>query len=249
MIAAGRRFLPVTPAVANRGKAIVPAPIDPSKSDATTATVDGVIQLDNPDEETKAAAIPAPGSITSLRVPTPAPKELIALSEEEEEERRRQEDPAAELGADFLQEMKEIFSLFDFENDGNISTNDLGTVIRGLGKNLTERQINKIINHYDQSGSGKFDFATFHTIMKENRPMRGPPTFEEVLDHFKVFDIHGDGILTGEDFVHLLRQRGEPLSQADVDNLLLEITIDGDKQVNIQDFVTHMFQTSRLDDE
>jgi calmodulin len=37
-----------------------------------------------------------------------------------------------------MAEFKEAFALFDKEGCGTISTNDLGTVIRSLGKNPTE---------------------------------------------------------------------------------------------------------------
>ncbi len=38
------------------------------------------------------------------------------------------------------------------------------------------------------------------------------------------------------------------MTEEDVDNLLCEITIDGDDRVRIADFVYHMFATSAPDD-
>ena len=55
------------------------------------------------------------------------------------------------------------------------------------------------------------------------------------------------GYILAEDLVELLREKGEPLTEDDVDNLLCEITIDGDNRVNIEDFVEHMFATSAPD--
>jgi Ca2+-binding EF-hand superfamily protein len=42
----------------------------------------------------------------------------------------------------------------------------------------------------------------------------------------------------------MYRELGEPLSEEDVDSLLREITIDGDRRVNIRDLVSHMMVTS-----
>jgi Ca2+-binding EF-hand superfamily protein len=42
----------------------------------------------------------------------------------------------------------------------------------------------------------------------------------------------------------MLREKGEPMPQEDVDNLLCEITIDGDNRIGIAEFVQHMIQTS-----
>jgi hypothetical protein len=44
--------------------------------------------------------------------------------------------------------------------------------------------------------------------------------------------------------VQMLREKGEPMPQEDVDNLLCEITIDGDNRIGIAEFVQHMIQTS-----
>lgn len=37
-----------------------------------------------------------------------------------------------------VSEFKEVFSLFDVNNDGHVSIRELGTVMRSLGQNPTE---------------------------------------------------------------------------------------------------------------
>jgi len=143
-----------------------------------------------------------------------------------------------------LSEWKEMFALFDHDNTGFILTDDLGTVLRGLGRNLTEERVATLINAYDQTGSGRIDFQTFYTMMCENAPMPGPCYEAQVLRDFHVFDTYRDGLIPVVSLVHLLRNLGEPLTRDDVDHLLQEIYIDGDNKVNIKDFVQHMFRTS-----
>eukprot|EP00462_Mataza_sp_D1_P001564 CAMPEP_0175095642 /NCGR_PEP_ID=MMETSP0086_2-20121207/4276_1 /TAXON_ID=136419 /ORGANISM="Unknown Unknown, Strain D1" /LENGTH=152 /DNA_ID=CAMNT_0016368927 /DNA_START=37 /DNA_END=495 /DNA_ORIENTATION=+ len=149
-----------------------------------------------------------------------------------------------ELDPDFSAEMKDTFSLFDFDSTGQISTGELGTVLRGLGYNLTEKEIGHFINENDHNSSGKLDFPTFYNIVANNQPMRQAFAEEEVLELFDVFDIYNDGYIQAADLVYLLRELGEPLTMDDVTNLLREITIDGDKRVNIADLVEHMYSTS-----
>jgi calmodulin len=48
---------------------------------------------------------------------------------------------AESLTEELILECKEAFSLFDKEGDGTITTKELGTVIRSLGKNPTEAQL------------------------------------------------------------------------------------------------------------
>jgi len=149
-----------------------------------------------------------------------------------------------QITEEILSEWKEMFSLFDFDNSGFISTDDLGTVLRGLGRNLTEQLIGTLINSYDANGSGKLDFPTFYRLMCENSPLPGPCTEKQVMLDFHVFDMYRDGLIPVTDLVHLLRNLGEPLTRDDVDNLLKEIYIDGDNKVEIAGLVKHMFRTS-----
>lgn len=60
-----------------------------------------------------------------------------------------------------LNEFKETFSLFDRDGDGTISTKELGTVMRALGQNPTESELQDMINEVDADGNGTLDFTEF----------------------------------------------------------------------------------------
>jgi EF-hand domain pair len=49
---------------------------------------------------------------------------------------------------------KEAFALFDKDNDGCITTGELGTVMRALGKNPTEAEVASIAKEVDPDGRG-----------------------------------------------------------------------------------------------
>lgn len=52
-------------------------------------------------------------------------------------------------------EFKEAFSLFDKDGDGTITTKELGTVMRSLGQNPTEAELQDMINEVDADGKKK----------------------------------------------------------------------------------------------
>ena len=55
----------------------------------------------------------------------------------------------------YLTEFKEAFSLFDKDGDGTITTKELGTVMRSLGQNPTEAELQDMINEVDADGKDK----------------------------------------------------------------------------------------------
>mmetsp|Transcript_68973 Transcript_68973/g.158322 ORF Transcript_68973/g.158322 Transcript_68973/m.158322 type:complete len:92 (-) Transcript_68973:282-557(-) len=82
----------------------------------------------------------------------------------------------ADLTEEQISEFKEAFALFDKENDGTITTKELGTVMRALGQNPNEAELQDMINQVDQAGDNNqmtIDFPEFLSMMA--RPHRGGP--------------------------------------------------------------------------
>lgn len=61
-------------------------------------------------------------------------------------------------------EFKEAFSLFDKDGDGTITTKELGTVMRSLGQNPTEAELQDMINEVDADGECHH-LITIHVII------------------------------------------------------------------------------------
>ena len=59
---------------------------------------------------------------------------------------------ADQLTEEQIAEFKEAFSLFDKDGDGTITTKELGTVMRSLGQNPTEAELQDMINEVDADG-------------------------------------------------------------------------------------------------
>ena len=67
---------------------------------------------------------------------------------------------ADQLTEEQIAEFKEAFSLFDKDGDGTITTKELGTVMRSLGQNPTEAELQDMINEVD--ADGEFTPFTLH---------------------------------------------------------------------------------------
>ncbi|MCO5578680.1 hypothetical protein L7F22_032524 [Adiantum nelumboides] len=109
---------------------------------------------------------------------------------------------AEQLSGEQISEFKEAFSLFDKDGDGNITTRELGTVMRSLGQNPTEAELQEMINEVDADGNGTIDFPEFLNLMA--RKMKDTDSEEELKEAFKVFDKDQNGFISAaEDAIHL----------------------------------------------
>ena len=72
---------------------------------------------------------------------------------------------ADQLTEEQIAEFKEVFSFFDKDGDGIITTKELGTVMRSLRHIPTEAELQDRIKEVDADGNGTIDFPEFLTMM------------------------------------------------------------------------------------
>ena len=140
-----------------------------------------------------------------------------------------------QLTEEQIAEFKEAFSLFDKDGDGTITTKELGTVMRSLGQNPTEAELLDMINEVDADGNGTIDFPEFLSLMA--RKMKDTDTEEELIEAFKVFDRDGNGFISAAELRHVMTNLGEKLTDEEVDEMIREADVDGDGQINYEEFL------------
>ncbi len=132
-----------------------------------------------------------------------------------------------------IAEFKEAFSLYDEDGDGNLTTKQLGTVMRALGQNPTEAELQEIINDVDADGNGTINFPGALLLMA--RKMKDTPTTDteqELVETFKFFDLDGNGLISAAELRHGMNNIGENLTDEDVDEMIRVADVDGDGHLN-----------------
>ena len=99
-----------------------------------------------------------------------------------------------------------INTVLPTDGDGTITTKELGTVMRSLGQNPTEAELQDMINEVDADGNGTIDFPEFLTMMA--RKMRDTDSEEEIKEAFKVFDKDGNGYISAAELRHVMTNLG-----------------------------------------
>lgn len=145
---------------------------------------------------------------------------------------------AERLSEEKIAEFKEAFSLFDRDGDGRITTKELGTVMRSLGQNPTEAELQDMAVEVDTDGSGTIDFPEFLSLMA--RKMRDTDSEEEMREAFRVFDKDGNGYISAAELRHIMTNLGEKLTDEEVDEMIKEADFNDDGQVNYEEFVRMM---------
>ncbi|NXO20178.1 CALMS protein, partial [Cisticola juncidis] len=145
---------------------------------------------------------------------------------------------AERLSEEKIAEFKEAFSLFDRDGDGCISSGELGTVMRSLGQNPTEAELQAMVGELDADGSGTIDFPEFLSLMA--RKMRDTDGEEEIREAFRVFDKDGNGYISAAELRHVMTNLGEKLTDEEVDEMIKEADCNHDGQVNYEEFVRMM---------
>lgn len=137
-------------------------------------------------------------------------------------------------------EFKEAFKLFDKDGDGTITTKELGTVMRSLGQNPTEAELQDMVNEVDEDGNGTIDFGEFVQMM--SRKVQDADTEAELREAFAVFDKDGDGFIGATELQSVMSQLGENLTLEDVHSMIREADQDGDGRINYKEFEAMMTQ-------
>nr|XP_002129194.1 calmodulin-like [Ciona intestinalis]XP_026695914.1 calmodulin-like [Ciona intestinalis] len=144
-----------------------------------------------------------------------------------------------QLTEEQIAEYKNAYKSFAKDDDSPVLNKDLGTLIRSLGYFPTEAEIASYIEEADAEGMGWVDVAEFLTIMagKVKEPVDTEDTIKEA---FRVFDKDSNGFIAAAELRQVMTSIGESLTEEEVEEMIRSADMDGDGQINYEDFVTRM---------
>ena len=111
-------------------------------------------------------------------------------------------------------------------------------MLRSIGQNPTDQQIEEMIQEVDNDGNGNCEFDEFLLLM--SKKINEGQMDEEMMEAFKTFDDKGKGYISKHDLKRVLKLYNETLSDEEVDLMFKETDADGDGQINFRDFILMM---------
>ncbi|XP_072075400.1 calmodulin-like protein 3 isoform X2 [Arachis hypogaea] len=136
-----------------------------------------------------------------------------------------------------LADFGRIFQMFDHDDDGKISKEELLESVTKLGLGVMKHDLIQMIARLDANGDGYVDFDEFERLYKN--VMGDDDDEEDMKEAFKLFDQNGDGFVSGEELSSVLcslglRQGKKTLE--DCKNLIKKVDLDGDGMLDFKEF-------------
>lgn len=126
-----------------------------------------------------------------------------------------------------LREYRDAFSLFDKDDNGYLTKEELGHVMHQLGQWARMEELQEMLSEVDTDGDGNVSFEEFveilNNITDSDQDSSAAQEEQELRDAFRVFDKHNRGYITASDLRAVLQCLGEDLDEDESKYLIDEL--------------------------
>lgn len=150
---------------------------------------------------------------------------------------------------------REAFSLFDSDNSGSITAEELGTVLRSMGLFPSDDDCKVMVAELDNDNTGSIAFDEFLHLMvaqlkEQEKQKEQHDLVEEFVLAFKALDSDGNGYVDAAELRHKMQNHGSMrLSDEECDEMLREADINGDGKLDYEEFVRMMLSPVDAEEE
>eukprot|EP00930_Biecheleria_cincta_P029057 TRINITY_DN2021_c0_g2_i1.p1 TRINITY_DN2021_c0_g2~~TRINITY_DN2021_c0_g2_i1.p1 ORF type:complete len:324 (+),score=77.98 TRINITY_DN2021_c0_g2_i1:37-1008(+) len=171
---------------------------------------------------------------------------------------RQPGEPAShsDLGPSQLEELNDMFGIFDADKSGAIDPKEIRTQMRALGFEADNTTIYQLISDLDSDGSQKLEFTEFSGLLRDNLGIYTPEytTTEGMQEVFDYMDdlVPGnrDGRIDASNLKRIAKVLGDNLSDAEIDVMINGADRNGKGHVTVDDFYALMArEAQRMIDE
>lgn len=147
---------------------------------------------------------------------------------------------ADQLSEEQLTEIKQVFDRFDQEETGQISSKDLGNILRSFGIDVLDRDLTDLLEEINRDNGGKISFSSFLEILISR--LDNLEIEKMIISAFEVFDSTKRGIISASELRYLMTHLGERLSEEEVNEMIRDADVDGTGQIDYRSFVKRMMR-------
>lgn len=141
---------------------------------------------------------------------------------------------AHKLTDEKIAEFKCAFELFDKDGSGQISAEELATVLKNLNQKPSASDLKEMIDEIDTDGNGLIDFDEFVDIMASK--MKDNDSEEEIAEAFKILDKENLNYITKFSLRQMAHSIGEEMTEEEINELFKDYCSSNNNQMNFSEF-------------
>ena len=141
------------------------------------------------------------------------------------------------LSDELKEEYTECFKLFDKDEDGKIDASELGSVVRALGLNPSQPQVEEMVKKVAPKG-GPIGVDAILTVMDGHGVVNDGE--EAIISAFKIFDNQGNGKIPASELKAIYMNMGEAFSEEEGEQLMNVMDVDDKGYVDYVEFTKKM---------
>eukprot|EP00457_Paulinella_chromatophora_P015518 gb/GEZN01016149.1/.p1 GENE.gb/GEZN01016149.1/~~gb/GEZN01016149.1/.p1 ORF type:complete len:140 (-),score=35.90 gb/GEZN01016149.1/:283-702(-) len=127
---------------------------------------------------------------------------------------------------------KEVFTLFDWDEDGKIECSKIGLFLRSIGLNPAEVTVVEL--EKSVGDSELVDQETLGKLVETAKTKEGKSLGkDELKESFQVFDADHGGTISAGEFRHVMMNLGEKMTEQEVDSMMHELSAG---EINLETF-------------
>jgi len=135
-----------------------------------------------------------------------------------------------------LQEVSSTFDSFDLSGDGEISTEEFGTLMASFGAPLEEDKLREMVAIFDTDGDGEVSKEEFLQWYADTGNTDDSTMHEKADFLFKQFDSDGSGELSIGEFSDIMKAFNIGLTIDEIGQVVNELDKDGNGEIGVDEF-------------
>jgi len=149
-----------------------------------------------------------------------------------------------------IEELREAFSVFDKDDSGSITAEELGLILKSITpsvvSNISDDDLTRLVQKFDRNGDGTIDFGEFLEMMCQAE-RGGEEQEDELRAAFAIFDKDGDNTITAKELMGIMSALGEDVDLDTCKLMIQSVDLDGNGTIDFEEFRKMMRDGVELD--